>query len=257
MFRTLALITLALPVAGIAAPTFHTDDIVGAGLLAAPRYLGSARRESTPVPIVDVERGAWVVRSTQGVPEAAAVLEIAPGVKAGLALSLDAGRRSDDVAAFVGRGVPDLDPGAALGPIVEASLAAGPVPVRLTWRWRQSLQQERGASSDARISTGLYDGGRVRVSGFAQLTWSDSTARTREFGLTDSAAATSGLPVTRFSSGLRDAAVGLALRCDVSGPWSVVASLEHRRLARALREGPVSEAGGGTSAVVGVVYRLR
>lgn len=247
---------LALPAACLAAPAFHTDDLVGVGVLAAPVHAGADRSAVTPVPVIDVERGAWIVRTTQGVPEAAAVIGIGAGIKTGLAVFLEPGRRSDDVAAFAGRGIPDLDPGVALGPIVEASFAAGPVPMRLTGRWRQGLRQDSGASADLRFAAGLHDAGRVRVNGFAQLTWSDATARSRDFGLPASVAAPGGMPAATFGAGVRDASVGVAMRWDVAGPWSLVASIEHRRLDRALRAGPVAENGAATAGVVGVVYRL-
>ncbi len=257
MIRFRLTLALLAPVPALAAPALHTDDLVGVGLRIGPAHAGASHRETRAVPILAIERGPWIVRTTQGVPEAAVVFEPVRGVKAGLALTLDERRRSADVAAFAGRSVPDLDGGPALGPIVEANFAVGPVPARLTWRWRQSLQREHGASSDLRLAAGLFDGQQLRLQGYVQTTWSDATARTLGFGLPASSATASGLSAASFASGGRDAVFGLALRWDVSDPWSWVASVEWRRVSGALSAGPVVETGSASAATLGVVYRFR
>lgn len=252
----LAAIAALCPLSVIAQPAFHADDIVGLGLASGPRSAGATERATQVVPVLDIERARWLLRSTQGVPEAGALWSPVAGLKIGVVATLEKGRSSSEVPAFSANAVPDLEAGAALGPIAEASLAFGPVPVRLTGRLRHGLQREQGVHVDARIAVGVVDRGAFRLNASLWATWDDADARTRAFGVTPSIAAVTGLQPVTYRAGLRDTGVGLAARWDLGGPWSAVGAVERRRLAGALRDGPVVQSAAQTAVVIGLAWRL-
>lgn len=232
-------------------------DVYGVGFKRAPVFDGADRIDTSAVPILDVQRRHLFVRTTEGFPELGAFIAPMPRVKLGAALSLMDGRSLSEARLPVAGPLADLDRVAALGPLVEARFDIGPVPMTITGRWRQALSNDRGAQADARWSFGIYGGPRLRVQGFGELTWASAASLRSEYGITPVQAAASGLRVHEPGAGIRHGSVGLRARWTFTPQWSMVTSLESRRLARAVTDSPLVTQPRASDVTVGWLYQFR
>lgn len=231
-------------------------DVYGLGLKRSPVYDGADRADWSVVPIINIQRKHLFARTSDGFPELGAWFEPTPGVRLGAALSLTDGRSLSDARLPVAGKLEDLGGAAALGPFVEARFSAGPVPMKLTARWRQTLSNDRGAQADARLTFGIYEGSSLRLEGIGQLTWANEDSLRSEYGIGALQSAASGLPVYDPGSGMRHASLGLRGQWTLTQQWSVVTSLEHRRLSRAVKDSPLVTKNGASEVTFGVLYRL-
>lgn len=234
-----------------------SEHLLGIGLKHAPVYDGADRNEWRAVPIVSYQGRYLMARTTQGFPEAGAFFEPLPGIRVGASLTLAGGRAVSDAELPAVKGIEDLDPAAAIGPFIEADLPVGPVPVRLTARWRQAFDSDRGAQADVRLGVGLYRDDALRLEAFGQLTWADADAMASEYGISASQSAASGLAAYRPGAGLRHAALGLRGQWNLGERWAVVGLLEYRRLADAVQDSPLTASKDGFEATAGLAYRFR
>jgi outer membrane protein len=228
------------------------DHALGAGLRWQPAFEGSDRGKVDVVPLVDWDRGALFVRTTRGVAEAGARLDVGAGIRVGAQLAWEAGRRVSDAPALAARGVGDLSNGASLGVFVERVGRMGPAPYSALVRLRPHLSNDRGAQGDVRLTVGLLQSGGLQLAGFAQGTWADSTANGASFGVTPALAARSGFAVYDAGGGLRQASAGLLGTWALSPQWALAGTLEARSLRGAARGSPLVAQPDAAAVVLGV-----
>ena len=129
-------VTLAL---GLIVPLLAFDEIsdeslLGPGLRSRPAYDGSASRRAELVPVVRYLGQPWFARSTQGMLEAGARMELVPGLHADAQLAYEPGRKTSESDFLQNHSVADVDPGASVGAQVEWDHQFGPMPITLLAR---------------------------------------------------------------------------------------------------------------------------
>ncbi len=232
------------------------EPLLGPGLRVRPAYDGSASRRTELVPVVRYFGQHWFARSTQGVLEGGARVELAPGLHAGAQLAYEPGRKSSESDFLKSHGVPDLDPGASIGVHLEWDHKFGPVPIALLARARRHADSDRGAQADLRLSVGVYGNGRVAAGIFGQSTWANARSADSFYGISPPQSVDTGLPAFAAGGGWLFSSFGLLWSVDLSRNWIVVGSMESRRLHGDAARSPLVERGSNYYVSAGLAYRF-
>src|SRR5262249_15992393 len=123
----LALIALA-PLAAVAQMKIPDHNWLGAGVRTRPAYDGSASKTTELIPSVRYFGGPWFARTTQGILEGGARLELSPDLHLGVQLAYEGGRTATEASFLSDHGVPDVHYTASAGVHHEAASACGPAP---------------------------------------------------------------------------------------------------------------------------------
>jgi hypothetical protein len=129
--RLALFLALALPIAAAAQDDY---TLFGAGVRTRPKFDGSSARTVDLIPVVRYYGRPWFARTTQGMLEGGARLNLRPGLDSGVQLAYE-------------QGPLDHDPDASLGVHLEADRMIGPAPVNALLRLRQHLNTNRGCSA--------------------------------------------------------------------------------------------------------------
>jgi outer membrane scaffolding protein for murein synthesis (MipA/OmpV family) len=250
-------IVLSLSLAGAA----HAQDpenytLLGAGLRSRPAYDGSASQRTDVIPVVRYYGRPWFARTTQGILEGGARMEIAPGLAFGVQLAYEAARRASESAFLREHAIPDLHANASLGFHLEWDGKLGPAPVNVLLRNRQNATAARSDQIDLRGTAGIYGNGRVTAGVFGQATWATAKGTNTLYGVTPEQSAATGLPQFQAGSGVLFASVGLLGSYDISRQWIGVWSVEGRRLQGDARRSPLAERTSNYYASAGLAYRF-
>lgn len=228
--RALAvLFLLVLPAAVLAQDDIGT--LLGLGVRSRPEYDGANKQELEPIPVVRWYGQTWFARTTQGVLEGGARLELTKGLFAGAQLAYEGGNDRTDV-----------DPGASYGLHLEWDVQVGPAPVNLLARTRHHFDSDLGRQTDLRAAVGVYRGGGLLAWVYAQATWgSDEWVRSY---------------YTAGGGGLLYTALGVEGAYDLSQRWVLVASVHGRRLQDDAATSPITERKTNYYASAGIAYRF-
>ena len=232
------------------------ESLLGPGLRSLPAYDGSDSQRVEFVPVVRYFGQPWFVRSTQGVLEGGARMELAPGLHAGAQVAYEPGRKTGDSDFLENHSVPDVDRGASVGVHLEWDHQFGPMPITLLARARQNTDSDLGARADLRLSAGVYRGGRFAAGVFTQATWANAKSTDSVYGITPQESTATGLPAFHAKSGLLFTSVGVLWSVELSQKWIVVGSMESRHLAGDAADGPLAERGSNYYASAGLAYRF-
>jgi outer membrane protein len=245
-------LALAFPIvlasfAAAAQPTPPEEsNLAGAGLRLRPAYDGSSSRRADVVPLLDYDRRDLFARSTQGVLEAGAHLELGPGFKVGGQLAWEEGRKKRESELLRNRTVPDIGVGLSAGLHAQWDTKVGPAPVYVLGRLRHQIDVDKGAQADLRVTAGVYQSGPFGLAVFTQATWATRKSVRLYYGQ----------PGFEPSGGLLFASLGLLGSYDLSRKWALLASLEGRRLQGDAARSPLTERRSSTYAVAGAAYRF-
>ncbi len=245
-----------LIVAPVAFAELSDEPLLGPGLRVRPAYDGSASQHTELVPVVRYYGHPWFARSTQGVLEGGARMELAPGLHAGAQLAYEPGRKASESDFLRSHGVPDVDLGASVGLHLEWDHKFGPMPITLLARARQNADSDRGAQADLRLSAGVYRGARVAAGVFTQATWANAKSAGSFYDITPQRSAAMGLPAFGAGSGWLFASFGLLWSVDLSRNWIAVGSMESRRLHGDAARSPLAERGSNYYVSAGLAYRF-
>ena len=251
-----ALLAFGLTVPLFAHAELSNDSMIGPAVRTRPAYDGSDSQRIEVVPVIRYFGRPWFVRSTQGVLEGGARLELAPGLHAGAQLAYEPGRKTRDSAFLESRNVSDIDYGASIGAQLEWDHKIGPAPITLLARVRQHTESDRGAQADLRLSVGVFRSGRVGAGLFTQATWANAKSTDSYYGITSQQSAVTGLPAYGAGSGLLFASVGLLYSIDLTREWVVVGNVEARHLQGDARRSPLVERSTNGYAAAGLAYRF-
>jgi outer membrane protein len=254
-FRS-ALFALSLTVPLAAYAELSNDSMIGPGVRTKPAYDGSDSQRTELVPVIRYLGHPWFVRSTQGVLEGGARMELAPGLHLGAQLAYEPGRRSGDSAFLENRNVADVDAGASIGAQLEWDKKIGPMPFTLLARVRQHTESGRGAQADLRLSAGVFEKGRLGVGVFTQATWANAKSTDSFYGVTPQQSAVTRLPAYSAGSGLLFASAGLLWSFDFTKTWGLVGNFEARHLQGDARGSPLTERSTNYYSAVGLVYHF-
>ena len=224
------LLALALPsLLPLNAAAQDGDTLFGAGVRTRPKFDGSVERTVDLIPVVRYYGRPWFARTTQGLLEGGARWSLRPGLDTGVQLAYEQGPR-------------DHDPDASIGVHLEADRMIGPAPVNGLLRLRQHLDTDRGTQLDARATVGVYGGHGVAAGLFVQATWASEKSFAAYYGV--------------HESGLLFASLGALASYDLSHRWSLVGSIESRRLSDEAAQSPIVERRSGIYANAGIAYRF-
>src|SRR3954469_13506370 len=141
--RLLALALLVpLPIFAQTAPP-EDYTLIGAGVRTRPAYDGSASQTIDLIPVLRYYGKPLFARTTQGILEGGARMEVAPGLALGAQLAYEAGRKRSEADFLKDRDVPDIDPGASVGVHAEWDTKLGPAPLNVLGRLRQNVDRDR------------------------------------------------------------------------------------------------------------------
>jgi outer membrane scaffolding protein for murein synthesis (MipA/OmpV family) len=230
------------------------DQEIGVALRWQPVVDGTSKTGFDLVPLLDLSRDRWFARNTRGATEAGALLLRGESARVGVIVAYEAGRRASDVESLASRGVPDLADGVSYGPFVEWVGSIGPAPVSTVLRLRLHGDADRGSQADLRVTVGLAQTQRLRLGGFAQVTWADSLSMEASFGVDPGLAASSGLRPFEAGGGLRQASAGLLGTWRLTPDWALAGSVEARALGSSPVGSPLVTRRAGGAAVLGVTY---
>ncbi|MGB5081378.1 MAG: MipA/OmpV family protein [Burkholderiales bacterium] len=227
---------------------------IGAGVRSRPAYDGSASQHLELIPSVRYYGKPWFARTTQGLLEGGARIELAPGLNLGAQLAYEGGRAMSESGFLRDHTVPDISPGASLGLHLEWDRHLGPMPVTLLARGRHNVDRDRGAQADLRFSAIFFGNDRATIAAFLQGTWASQKSTQTFYGIDP--AQTTGLPAFSAGSGPLFFGGGLLGGVDLSGPWTLLWSLEARRLRGDAARSPLAERASGVYASASVAYRF-
>lgn len=245
---------LMVPLAALAELT--NDTLLGPGLRLRPAYDGSAAQETELVPVVRYFGHPWFVRSTQGLLESGARIELAPGLHGGAQLAYEPGRERSESSFLKDHRVPNIGRGASVGVHLEWDHQFGPMPVSGLARLRQNIDSDRGAEADLRLSAGIYDNGRFAAGLFTQATWANAKAGNSFYGITPEQSPSTGLPAFGVRRGFVFGSFGLLWSLNLSQDWKLVGSIESRHLYGDAAHSPLVEQESNYYLSTGVAYRF-
>jgi outer membrane scaffolding protein for murein synthesis (MipA/OmpV family) len=249
-------LAFGLQVPLLAFAELSNDSMVGPGVRGRPAYDGSDSQRAELVPVVRYLGHPWFLRSTQGVLEGGARMELAPGLHVGAQLAYEPGRFGSESDFLKNRNIPDIDRGASFGAQVEWDHKIGPVPITLLARVRQHTDSDRGAQADLRLSVGVFQSGRVGIGLFTQATWANAKSTSSLYSVTPQQSAVSGLPAYDAGSGLLFGSLGLLWSVDLARNWVAVGNFEARHLQGDAERSPLVERKTNYYATAGVAYRF-
>ncbi|HEV3008906.1 MAG TPA: MipA/OmpV family protein [Burkholderiales bacterium] len=205
--------------------------LLGAGVRSRPEYDGASKQELEPIPVVRYYGRTLFARTTQGILEGGARVEVTRGLVAGAQLAYEGGNDRTDV-----------DPGASYGLHLEWDTRVGPAPVNVLARTRMHFDSDLGRQTDLRATVGVYGSGGLLAYVFAQATWaSDEWVRSY---------------YTAGGGGLLFTAAGIEGAYELSRHWVLVASLSARRLHGDAASSPITEDKTNYYASAGLAYRF-
>jgi len=245
---------LIAPLAAFAQSPPADPVLIGAGMRARPAYDGSASQRGEPIPVLRYYGGPWFARTTHGVFEGGARVELAPGLNLGVQLAYEGGRAAGESGFLRSHNVPDIDPGISFGMHVKWDRMLGPVPVSLLARGRQHSDADLGAQADLRLTAGIYGEGGVLAGVFAQATWANAKSVQSFYGITPQQSTT--LPAFDGGSGPLFTSIGLLWSVDLSREWLALGSAEARKLRGDAARSPLAERTSNYYASAGLAYRF-
>jgi outer membrane scaffolding protein for murein synthesis (MipA/OmpV family) len=224
--RAALFLLLALPLMATAEDDY---TLFGAGVRTRPKFDGSSDRTVDLIPVVRYYGRPWFARTTQGMLEGGARWNLRPGLDTGMQLAYE-------------QGPLDHDPDASLGVHLEADRMVGPAPVNALLRVRQHLNTNRGTQLDARATVGVFGSGGAAAGLFGQATWASEKSFESYYGV--------------HQSGLLFVSLGALGSYDLTHRWTLVASIERRRLSDDAARSPIVERRSAVYANAGIAYRF-
>jgi outer membrane protein len=253
--RSALLLPLLAPLGATAQMQVPDYNWLGAGVLARPAYDGSAARETQLIPSVRYFGKPWFARTTQGILEGGARLELNRDLHLGAQIAYEAGRKSSEAEFLASRNVPGIDPTASVGLHAEWDSHIGPAPTTLLARVRQLFDTDRGAQGDLRFTAGVFGSSVFSAALFFQGTWASAKSNQSFYGVTPDVSASTGLPVYSPGGGLLYTTGGLLWEVDLGRSWIVIGEFEARLLHGAAAGSPLVQQATSRYATASFAYR--
>jgi outer membrane scaffolding protein for murein synthesis (MipA/OmpV family) len=243
----------------LAQAELSNESLLGAGLRTRAAYDGSTARHTELVPVLRWFGQPGFVRSTQGVLEGGlrTALPGLPDLYAGLQLAYEPGRQRSEAAFLASHQVPDVAPAASWGGQLEWDHHFGRLPVTALLRLRRHSGGSGASQADLRLSAGLFQHGPLAMGLFTQGIWANAAATRSLYGLTPQQAPGSDLPAYQpDAGGWLTASVGLLFGVELAPRWSLVGSLETRRLQGSAARSPLVQQRASNSLSAGLAWHL-
>jgi outer membrane scaffolding protein for murein synthesis (MipA/OmpV family) len=232
------------------------DSLLGPGMRSRPAYDGASSQHLQFVPVIRYFGQPWFVRSTQGVLEGGARMELLPRLHGGVQLAYEPGRVAAESEFLKRHNFSDINHGASLGLQLEWDHDFGPMPISLLMRTRQHTNSDHGSNADLRLSAGVYRNGRFGAGIFTQATWANAKAADTFYGITPQQSVITGLPAYAPGSGWIFGSAGVLWSLDVNRDWVIVGSLEARHQHGEAARSPLVERVSNHYVSAGVAYHF-
>jgi outer membrane protein len=243
LFPLLSLLSLT---AFAQSPSPAISPLVGVGVRWAPAYEGSKSQIVNPFPLVRYYGNPWFARTTYGLFEAGARMELAPGLVLGAQLAYEDGRKQSDSDLLRNLDAPDIDPSGSGGFHVEWQTRLGPVPIGVLARVRQQFNTDRGAQADFRLTAGIFARGPIQVALFSEATWANAKSNRTFYGV----------PGFDPGGGLKSIGFGVGGFYDFCHRWTLIANVEARQLKGDAARSPLVERKSNAYVTTGIAYRF-
>lgn len=231
MLRTRILLFALLLAPAIALAEDDSPSVLlGAGLWSHPAYDGADTSHTMLIPVVRYYGQPWFARTTFGMLEGGARIELASGFTVGAQAAYEGGRDNSESAFLAGHNLANISASASLGVHAELEKKVGPMPLIALLRYRQDIDRDRGAQTDLRLTAGIYGGTQLNAGVFVQTTWANAQAGQYYYGLTAQQAASAGLPAYTAEGGALYSAAGFLWSYEVDPRWMLLGSLERRQV---------------------------
>ena len=214
-------------------PEGDSAGIVGAVVISAPDYMGSAERSILVLPSIDYQwKNGWFAGLTNGVGYQ---FPSRPDLQFGLRVSADLGRKESRTSELAGMG--------DINPRPEAGVFFNYFPtteVFLTSSLRYGAGNDRnGMQIDLGAGYGKQLAPQWRAAVGVAATWVNGDYMQAFFGVTPQQAAASGYATYSAGSGFRDVRVNASLTHFIDARWSVTGALTVRSLQGDARDSPI------------------
>lgn len=252
----LVLLLLVTPLAVCAEEVPPVTTLLGAGIWSRPAYDGADTSHTVVIPVVRYYGQPWFARTTFGMLEGGARMELLSGFTLGAQLAYEGGRDSTESSFLSGHNLATLDPGFSVGVHAELEKNIGPIPVIALLRYRQDSDSARGAQTDLRLTAGIYGGARLNAGVFVQTTRANTKSAQHYYGLTPQQAAASGLPAYAAQGGALFNAAGLLWSFEIDARWMLLGSLESRQVRGDALNSPLAQVDTSRYASLGLAYQF-
>lgn len=209
-----------------------------------PRFQGSDRYKTEPVPLVDVKIGRFFATVGEGI---GFNIVQTPSVTAGVSANWMQGYDSDDVPAGI-RGVDD-----ALGARVFVSARYNGAIVTLA-ATQAVTDTDRGLLVNAGLAYPLHVTERLALTPGLGITWANGRYMDSYFGIDPSESAASGLDRYRAASGLRDVSFRIGASYRLTDSLTAVGMLGVAHLLGEASRSPLVERKTQPMAAFGLTY---
>jgi outer membrane scaffolding protein for murein synthesis (MipA/OmpV family) len=234
----LALLFIALTSAQAEdAPPITT--LTGAGVWSRPAYNGADSNRTSLIPALRYYGRPWFLRTTFGMLEGGIRYAALSGFTLGGQLAYEDGRNKTESQFLAAHKLPTLNPSLSCGFHAELVKKLGPIPLAALLRYRQDLEDNRGAQADLRLEAGIFSGSGLNAGVFVQSTWANKKSSNYYYGISAQQSASSGLNAFDAQSGELFNAFGLFFSYDINPEWVVLGSFESRQVREAVSNSPL------------------
>ena len=230
--------------------------LLGAGVWSRPVYDGANTNHSVAIPVIRYYGKSWFGRTTFGMLEGGARVELLNGFTVGAQLAYEGGRDSTESTFLRNHAINNIPVSLSWGFHAELEQKIGPMPLIALLRYRQDADAERGVQADLRLTAGLYSNLGINAGIFVQRTWANTTSAQYYYGISTQQAAASGLPVYTLQNGQLFNAAGLLWSYDVDAQWVLLGSFEWRGLREEALNSPLVEVSTARYASLGLAYQF-
>jgi len=230
--------------------------LIGAAIWSRPAYNGADNNRLSLIPSIRHYGKPWFLRTTFGMLEGGARIEILSGLTLGGQLAYEGGRDNGESDFLAVHKLPTLNPSLSLGLHAELEKKIGPMPIIALLRYRQDIENNRGEQTDFRLTAGIFSGAGLNAGIFAQTTWANKQSANYYYGISVPQSASSGLAAYDAQSGEIFNAYGLLWSYDLSSKWILLGSVESRQVSVAVINSPLVQQSSNRYASVGLAYQF-
>lgn len=234
----------------------NDDILLGAGIWSRPAYDGANTNHTIAIPVIRYYGQPWFARTTFGMLEGGARVEVFSGFSLGAQLAYEGGRDSSESVFLTSHAMPTISPSLSWGIHAELEKNIGPMPLIVLLRYRQDADDARGAQADLRLTAGLYSGHGLNAGIFVQTTWANTRSAQYYYGISAQQSVASGLVVSDVQSGQLFNAEGLLWSYDLDAKWMLLGSFELRQLRGDALNSPLVQTSSSLYSNIGLAYQF-
>lgn len=230
--------------------------LIGAGVWSRPAYNGADSNRLSLIPVIRYYGQPWFVRTTFGVLEGGFRYQALSGFTLGGQLAYEGGRDKTESEFLATHNLPTLNTSLSWGIHAELVKKLGPMPLAALLRYRQDMDNNRGAQTDLRLEAGIFSGGGLNAGIFAQSTWADKKSSNYYYGISVQQSANSGLSAFDAHSGEMFSVFGLFFSYDLNSECVVLGNFESRQVRGAVSNSPLVQQSSNPYLSLGLAYQF-